>query len=237
MKEKEIINLLSLSLSLSHPNLLRMLPELFFIASAPVAVVTSISTVPILYIQTVEMKMKFEDKKNVVETHTDNGQSQLLTITIGSFRRFVNGTCARMRSHITLATRIHGGSCRASVIKSQFSSRFVSTPFPVRTARDMSLGLRSLVNLWKGGEEVVVWYNTWIFNLLCQFLDNFLFYEVCHLSFFVSPRVSTSCLLRFTQKSVVMEGAQPRLLTRERSHRLARDFESSLLSVVCFPSS
>ena len=36
-------------------------------------------------------------------------------------------------------------------MKSQFSSRFVRTPFPVRTASDMSLGLRSLVNLGREG--------------------------------------------------------------------------------------
>ena len=59
----------------------------------------------------------------------------------------MNGTWARILSHITLETRIHGGSCRAAAIKSQLSSRFVRTPLPVRMASDMSLGLRSFVNL------------------------------------------------------------------------------------------
>lgn len=51
---------------------------------------------------------------------------------------------------------IQGGSCSTSVMYSALSSRLCSSPFPVRKLREMSAGLRSLVNLgglWRVRDE------------------------------------------------------------------------------------
>ena len=56
-----------------------------------------------------------------------------------------------MRWHTTRLILSHGGSCNTSVRKTASSSRLVSSPAPERKEREISLALRSFVNL-KGRE-------------------------------------------------------------------------------------
>lgn len=78
-----------------------------------------------------------------VVTHTLSERTKLT----GSVLIFVKGTLARMVSQTTLLTTTHGGSCRAAEITSPFNSRLLRWPLPLRKLKEMSLGLRCLVNL------------------------------------------------------------------------------------------